>query len=221
MRATVAFVGAILVSMTAAAGVSHAAPATVLKDKFSGTQAATSFQISQSITCAGGGTGSVFAFGFVAGADSITTMTGSPKANGSNGTFVEIDSYSNTCTGTNFGSAAGAISNGYVPPDSNLTSARATGTGLIQDFGTAIQYSVTLNLTFTGIGPLNDSKSHTMSRTISAAGKPLTMSNSHFENTHRAAMLSGTVTLEGFALTPIFFFGSLVSNDNSELTVTK
>lgn len=220
MRTKVAFVGATVVALTTIAGIAHASPAIVMKEKFSGSQAFALFQINQSITCAGGGTGSVFAFGNVSGADQIITQKGSPQING-NGTFVEIDSYSNTCTGTNFGSAAGAVANGYVPPDNKLTSARTTGSGFIQDFSTALAYSVTLNLTFTGIGPTNESKSNSMSRTISATGKPLTIQHSHFENENRGALVSGTITLEGFQLSPVTFFGDLVANDNSEVTVTK
>jgi len=82
---------------------------------FKGSQGATSFSGSASIRCSGGGRGTVSAAGFLSGSQTITKTSGAPKMV-NNGVFVEVDSYSNTCTGATLGFADGGIANGFTPP---------------------------------------------------------------------------------------------------------
>ncbi len=100
-----------------------------------GASAATSFSGSATIHCAGGGSGTVSASGFLSGSQTITKATGSPKTV-NNGIFVEVDSYSNTCTGATLGFADGGIANGFTPPSVRLNSAQVAGTTTVQDFST-------------------------------------------------------------------------------------
>lgn len=138
-----------------------------------------------------------------------------------NGIFVEIDGYSNTCTGTNFGFADGGITNGYVPPDKQLTSAQLIGNGNVQDFDSGRSISVSLNLTLTGVGPISSSISSSISRVVATHTAPLNMSVTHSANTNRAGITSGSISIEGFSLTPIFFFADLITNGNSQVIIQR
>src|SRR6185312_10433901 len=116
---------------TALATATLAAPAhaavTVDATKTQGSSVSTSFSSSTPITCADGSAGQVDVFGSLRGADSFTKQTGTPGTF-SDGVFVEIDEYVNSCTGA-FASGFGNIPNGYIPPDRSLRVARMIGSG--------------------------------------------------------------------------------------------
>jgi hypothetical protein len=196
------------------------ASTTIEKQKFSGSQATAGFVVGQSITCADGTSGTVSAFAFVSGADQITTVTGQPKTS-SNGVFVELDSYSNSCTGTNIGFGDGGISGGFTAPDQKLTSATLAGTALVQNFDNGQQIAVSLNLVLNGIGPVSSGHTVSTNRTGTGSTGPFSISVSHSANANRAATPTGTVTIEGFSLTPSFFSGEILTNDNASIMIQR
>lgn len=195
---------------------SPAQAAVVEKQSFSGTQAATSFSASTTIRCGRHSTAIVSATGFLAGSSSVTKQTGTPKTV-SNGIFVEIDSYSNGCTGANLGFATGGIANGLTPPDRRLNSAGLNGTTLVQDPGSGVQISVKLDVVIEGIGPLNASASSTKTRTVA----PVTITITNSSSANRDGVGSGTITIDGVELDPTFTSTTLSDNANSVITIEK
>src|SRR5215510_3976252 len=95
--------GLLLVSALVVGSVGGRAYGAVVVDSqsFKGSQGATSFSGSVTISCGRGkGSGTVSASGFLSGSLQIVKATGSPTTV-NDGVFVEVDSYSNTCTGAN------------------------------------------------------------------------------------------------------------------------
>jgi hypothetical protein len=211
-----------LATVLVTAGIASVAQAkaTVEKEKFKGSQAFTLFQVNETLTCADGSSGSVFASGSFSGSDSMTNETGTPKTT-SNGIFLEIDIYSNTCTGVNFSFATGGISGGYTPPTKSLSSAELAGTGSVQDFDTGATFPVSLDLVFEGTGPLTSSKSHSKTRTVQTPDGPITIEEDTSANSNRAADVSGTLSINGQDLDATFSTTTLISNANRDLTITK
>jgi hypothetical protein len=197
--------------------VAHAA--TVEKQSFSGTQASTFFSIDQQVTCADGSEGSVFAFGALFGSEQITKETGSPRSV-SNGINVEIDSYSNSCTGTNF-SGFGGAANAFAAPNKRLTSAGLTGTVSVQDFGSGATVLVGVDVVIVGTGPISTSKSSTKTKTVQCPGGPVTITITRSANSNRAGDASGSLTIEGFELDPAFNTTTLLDNSNSTISIEK
>jgi hypothetical protein len=198
--------------------VAHAA--SVEKQKFKGTQASTSFSAEATITCADGSAGSVFATGFLSGSETITKQTGSPKTV-TNGIFVEIDSYSNSCTGTNLGGAFGGVADGFAPPNKRLDSAGLEGTTFVQDFGSGAQIPVALDVVIVGTGPVSASQSTTKTKTVQGPCGPVTITIARSANANRSGDASGTITIEGVELKPTFSITTLVDNSNTEITIEK
>ena len=191
--------------------------ATVDKQSFKGSQAATFFSGSGTVACAGGGSGTVFASGMLSGSQSITKDTGSPKTV-SNGVFVEIDSYSNSCPGAPpFGFATGGFADGFTPPNPHLNSAELAGTTTVQDFDSGATLAVSIDLVFEGTGPLTSGKNNTKTRTTG----PVTITITHSANANRAADVSGTISIGGVALDATFNTSTLSSNANTTITITK
>ncbi|HVV50439.1 MAG TPA: hypothetical protein VHO06_12310 [Polyangia bacterium] len=196
------------------------AKATVEKDKFKGSQAFTTFQVNEALTCADGSSGSVFASGSFSGSDSVTKETGTPKTT-SNGVFLEVDIYSNSCTGVAIEFGTGGITGGYTPPGKSLSSAELTGTGSVQDIGTGATFPVTLDLVFEGTGPLTKSKEHSKTRTVQTPDGPITIVEDTSANSNRAADVSGTLSIAGEEVDATFSTGTLSSNADREITITK
>jgi hypothetical protein len=191
--------------------------ATVDKESFKGSQAATFFSGSGTVACAGGGSGTVTASGFLSGSQSITKMTGSPKTV-SNGVFVELDSYSNTCPGAPpFGFATGGIANGFTPPNPHLNSAELAGSTTVQDFDTGATLVVAIDVVLEGTGPISAEKNNTKTRTTG----PVTITITHQASANRAADASGTISVGGVALDATFSSSTLSSNANTTITITK
>src|SRR5262249_34677302 len=137
-----------------------------------------------------------------------------------NGVFLELDGFFNTCTGLAI-SGFGSIVNGFTPPDRRLTSAALVGTGSVQDFGSGATVSMTINVTVQGTGNTSQSKSNGQSKTIGSRGGPLEIDVSHFANTNRSGIATGTISVDGVAIDPQFFFAILIANDNSSTTISK
>lgn len=198
----------------------HANAATVVEqDTFIGSQVPVGFFGSGEVTCADGSHGFVSAFGSLTGAQQITRSTGTTKTI-SNGVFLEIDSFFNTCTGLAV-SGFGSIVNGFTPPDKKLTSSALVGTGSVQDFGSGATVAVSIDITVTGTGNTSQSKSNSQSKTIGSHGGPLQINVSHFANSNRSGSASGTISIDGVAIDPQFFFAILIANDNSSTTISK
>jgi len=166
----------------------HARAATVVQQvTFTGSQVPVGFFGSGEVTCADGTQGFVSAFGSLSGAQTVSRSTGTPQSF-SNGVFVEIDSFFNTCTNQAL-SGTGGVANAFTPPDKQLTSAALVGTASVQDFSSGATIPVTFNVTVQGVGNTSQSKSNSQSKTIGAKGGPLVINVSHFAK----LLLSGRV----------------------------
>jgi hypothetical protein len=216
----ICLVTCVLLSATTLTLTETAHAAVVEKTKFKGSQVATQFSATATIHCAAGGTATAAATGFLSGSASISKMTGSTKML-NNGIFVEIDSYSNGCTGAGIGFADGGIANGLTPPTKKLVSAALDGTALVQDFGSGAQVSVTLNIDVNGTGPLTSESSSSHTRTVPAPGGPITITITHSANSSREGVATGTVTVDGVVFHPTFSSTTMSFSKNSEITIEK
>jgi hypothetical protein len=187
---------------------------------FSGSQVAVGFFGSGNLTCADGSTGVVAASGSLSGAEQITKSTGTPQTI-SNGVLVEVDFFVNTCTGVSLGGATGSIVNGFTPPDKKLTSSTLAGSTTVQDFSTGATIPVSINVAVQGTGTLSQSKSISHSRTIGSKGGPLSITVDNSANSNRSGTATGTISLDGAAIDPQFFFAILIANDNSSMSISK
>lgn len=188
----------------------------VQKESFKGSRADTFFSGSATITCAGGGSGTLSMTGMLSGSQSITKTTGSPKTV-SNGASIEIDNYSNTCTGLTFGFGFGGFANGFTPPNAHLNSAQVLGTGSVQDFDSGATVQVVVDVVWEGTGPLSAEKSHTVTKTRG----PFTITITRQANANRTADASGTIKVDGVDINATFNMSTLSSNANGTLTITK
>ena len=211
----------LLVTTLTTTGLAYSAQAkTVDKQKFKGSQAATSFSANNALTCADGTTGTVFSSGFLSGSDSISKETGTPKTV-TNGIFVEVDIYSNTCTGVNFNFGDGSIANGYTPPNKKLNSAGLEGSTTVQDFDTGNTIPVVLDLVIEGTGPLTATKAHSKTRTVEGKNGPVTITTTTSANSNRDGVVSGTLSIDGTELDATFSPTTLSSNGSTEITIEK
>lgn len=204
-------------ALASVAVVAHAA--TVDKQTFNGTQASTSFSIDQEITCANGSGGSVFAFGFLSGAEQVTKETGSPKVV-SNGINVELDSYSNSCTGTSFNGFGGAA-NAFAAPNKKLTSAGLQGTVSVQNFDGGATLNVGVDVVIVGTGAISTSKSSNKTKTLQCPGGTVTITINRSANSNRSGNPSGSLNIEGFELDPTFSGATLIDNSSTTITIAK
>jgi hypothetical protein len=137
-----------------------------------------------------------------------------------NGISVEIDSYSNSCTGTSF-SGFGGAANAFASPNKKLTSAGLTGTASVQDFSTSLTFNVGVDVVIVGTGPISASKSSTKTKTIQCPGGTVTITITRSANSNRSGNASGSLTIEGFELDPTFSTTTLVDNSNTTITIEK
>lgn len=183
---------------------------------FKGSQAATNFSGSVTISCGKNkGSGTVSAFGFISGSQQITKATGTPTTV-NNGVFLEV-SYTNTCTGASLSFADGGITNGFTPPNAHLNSAQVLGTATVQDFSTGASGTVVLDVVFEGTGAITTSKSTTTTKTKG----PLTITITSQGSSSRAAVASGTIKVNGVDIDATFDSTSMSSNANATVTITK
>jgi hypothetical protein len=212
-------VGSLLIAAVCLGTSVPARAAVVARFTFTNSQVSTGFSGSGATTCSDGSPGFVAAGGSLIGAQQIQSQTGQPSFN-SNGVLVVLDFYFNSCSGLSF-SGVGQVVNGLTPPDKKLTSATMVGTAVVQDFSTGATIPVSINVTVTGTGNLNQSKSNSKSRTVGTKGGPLFMSHDHQQNQNRQGIAEGTLSVDGVAIDPQFFFGFLNANDNSQFTISK
>jgi hypothetical protein len=206
---------AALLPVLSYSGVVHA-KVTVDRARFVGKQASVSFSAEEDIKCANGSVGHVSAAGFLAGSDQMTRGTGTPKTV-SNGVFVEIDTYKNSCTGVAFSFLTGGIAGGFTPPSFRLNSAALDGSTTVQDFDTGQTYPVSADVVFEGFGPLSVSRDSSKTKNVDSAGHVVSVTFVRSVATSRAADASGTVTIAGVTLSPVFSGAGL--NDNSNLQI--
>lgn len=220
MRVKTVLVSAVSASLLLIAATGQAGRrVTVEKQSFKGVQASVTFTISQDIPCGPNpedGTGSVFAGGFLQGSQQITKQTGAPKVV-NNGVFVEIFSYSNSCTGASLPFGIGSIANGFTPPNRRLNSAGLDGTAPVQDLDSGAIHNVDVDVVFQGTGPITASNSTTKTKTV----HPFVITINTSGNANRAAVASGTVTIDGVVLNPTFDPATLNDNVNSTITIEK
>ena len=188
---------------------------TVARFNVQGTQASTSFTSSASITCPDGSAGDVFAIGFISGSDSMLTQTGGPPFS-SDGIFVEVDEYVNSCTGA-FASGFGGIQGGYGAPNKALNSATLVGSTTFQDFNTGLTYPISIDLSIQASGPLTVTKAHQITR----GTDPMVVSIDQGTFPSREGTVTGTITIDGVQLTSTFSTATIFGNGVSQITVTK
>jgi len=208
----------LVVTFIAGSGIAFAAT-DIQKVTFTGSQVSVGFFGSGEVTCANGTQGFVSAAGFLQGAEQIFRQTGTPQTL-SNGVFVEIDSFFNTCTNVAL-SGSGGVANALTPPDKKLTSASMVGTASVQDFGSGATIPVTFNVSVQGTGTLTQSKSSGHSKTLGDKGGPIMITQSHSANSNRSGTATGTISVDGVPIDPQFFFAFLNLNDNSSMTISK
>jgi hypothetical protein len=80
---------------------------------------------------------------------------------------------------------------------------------------------VTFNITVAGTGAISQSKSNGQSKTIGAKGGPLMINVSHSANSNRSGTPTGTMSIDGIAIDPQFFFAILIANDNASTSISK
>lgn len=208
-------------SAVAVMSVGLAAQATVLeRDRFKGSQVATSFSGSVALTCADGSEGTATASGFLSGASTLTKTKGAPRTE-TNGIFVDV-TYSNSCTGVNVSFADGSIPDGLTPPrNKKLKDAALDGNGTVQDFGTGATLPISLAVDVEGTGDVNTSAASSHTTTVNTPGGTITVTITHSANANRSGTASGTVTIDGVVFTPDFFSTSLSLNRNSEIVIER
>ena len=206
-----------LVTALATTALTARANATTTVDvaKGQGSNVSTSFSATADITCPDGSAGNVFAIGFLTGSESIQKNTGSPRTM-SDGVFVEVDEYFNSCTNV-FASGTGGIPNGFVPPNKNLISARLVGSTTFQDFGSGLTIPVSMNLMISGSGPLTASKDNT----VSHGSGPITVTVSHSASSSREGTVTGTLSIGGVELDATFSGTSMFSSSSTTITIEK
>ncbi|HXJ21382.1 MAG TPA: hypothetical protein VMT03_14215 [Polyangia bacterium] len=188
---------------------------TVDVEKSQGANVSTFFSASMDITCPSGTDGSVFVVGFVQGSESLTKDTGSPRTF-TDGIFLEIDEYVNSCTGA-FAFGFGGVSNGFLPPGPRLNFSKLFGSGTFQDFNSGLTYPFSLNLNIEGQGPISATKDSTVSR----GSGPIIVTVSRSASATRSGGVTGTLSIDGIELNATFSSTSLSSNAASTITVQK
>jgi hypothetical protein len=215
---------AVLAALVLAGWVGRAQATTeVQRVTFVGSQASFEFSASTSITCADGSGGVANALVFASGADSINNSTGSPQSL-SNGTFVEIDFYYNSCTGAFLSFGDGGIANSYTPPDKKLSSAAIAGSGTVQDFNTGNTFPVSLNVSFAGSGSTFQQKSSSHTKVTGTKHGNLSISHNQSANSSRAATVTGSFSIDNVSFGSAdldVFFAQMAANSSDSLSVSK
>lgn len=178
-----------------------------------GTETFAFFSFGPSVICADGSTGTASGFGSIIASDSIFHSPGSPKSV-SNGGFIEVFGYSDSCTGASIGFGQGQLS--YTAPNSpQLTSSSVTASGFIQDFDTGNSYPLSINLVFTGNGPLEASKGTFVYH--DTFGDTVTVQRS--ANASRQAGVTGTIAINGVEPEVVYSTAILIGNSNGSTVV--
>ena len=198
-----------LATSLVAADVSAQSPVQVSIGR--GTNVGSFVTFGPTVTCPDGTEGTAFGQGFVFASDSLTVNTGS-RPTRTNGVSIEIFGYSDSC-GTNIGFGSGGFANGYTPPRLNLKSAAIAGTTTVQDFDSGAVYPVSVNLVFTGDGPLSITKAGDVTHDAGTC----TVTIQRDASTSRDATVMGTLTINGAE--PDAVYSSTTLNGNSDTTI--
>jgi hypothetical protein len=217
MRTT--FLSVVMLGMLSLGTASQAGATVVQRDATIGRQVFGLFSVSKTVTC-GGVQKTASVSGDLIGAQSIARSTGVPVTR-SNAIVMDVFGYSNACTGASFGFGSGSVVGGLVGPGPLLNLATMNTTATIQDFDTGATASVTVHATFSGSGPLVNSGATTETHTVTAPGGPFTITITRTANSSRPVTASGTFAINGDVFDLTGTSGTINSNSNSTLTVTK
>jgi hypothetical protein len=193
-----------------------AAATEVARYTFSGAQASVTFVATTSLTCPGSIGGYAMAIGYLQGAEQIYSSGSS-----NSGTYVQIEGYYNSCTGTSF-AGTGSISGGFTAPDKKMTSARLAGSGTVQNFGDGSTLPVSLDVQIVGVGNTTNSKSNSHSKVTGTKQGPVYITHDHSANSNRAGEAFGSITIDGVTFDDIqTYYGSLNANGSSSASISK
>jgi len=181
---------------------------------FKGTQASTFVVFGPTVICADGSVGTANGFGFISGSESISHSPGSPKSI-SNGGFIEIFDYSDSCTGTFIGFGIAGLSGGYTAPNHNLESAALSGSTFVQDLDTGASYPISVDLVFTANDPLQTTRGTTVSHDYPGYTVVVNRGASSF----RDAGVTGTITINGLEPDASYSSTAINSNTSGQTTV--
>jgi hypothetical protein len=195
----------------------HAAE--VQRVKFEGTGATLQFSGSAPITCPDGSPGFVGAFGSLLGGEQVSSQTGVPTVV-SNGIFVQLDFYSNSCTGVFLAGANNFVENAFAPLDKKLTGTTMAGSTVVTDFGSGLQATVEFDVDVDGDGQLAQSKATSKTKVRGTKGGPIFVTNSRSANSNRSGSADGTITIDGVTIAPDFS-ATLFGSSSAQLTITK
>jgi hypothetical protein len=196
------------------AGARGAHAVTVQKSTFKNTQLSVFTSLETTIDCGNGTTSTATASVFLSGGSFVN-----PFGTGS-GTSVDVFGFSNGCTGQSFGDAEGFIQGGIIGPNQPLTSAQLTGSvDANVDFGAGGTVPISLDLTFTGDGPLSSSRATTETKTATTPGGPFTITIQRGAFRNRSADVTGTITIDGVVF-PVNLTNGATLLDNNSTTIT-
>jgi len=212
IRKRTVFIAAAVATMGLAGGA-RAQQGAAQINQFRGTNVGTFVNFGPTAICADGSVGSVSGFGFVFASNSVSHQPGGPPTT-SDGVSIDIFDYFNSCTGDFIGFGIAGISGGYRGPNPALISAGISGSTFVQDLDTGASLPISLNLVFTGQGPVSTSKGTTVTHDI--PGFSVIVQRGAF--TSRNAGVTGTITING--LVPDASFSSSTLAGNSSATVT-
>ena len=205
-----AIVTALVLGANSAANAANAS-----RYSFSGDSAFVAFMGSATITCSDGSLGFVATVGSLYGSQQVTIMTDVPTYM-TNGIYVQIDQYANTCTGLSFAYSSGGVPYGFTPPDKKMESSALAGSAQIQDFSTGALIPVTFDIDVVGTGPTSQSKSHSKTTVKGTKSGPITLTTNHSNNTNRSAEGSGTMVVNGVSLPLDIIYANMSSNGTSQ-----
>jgi hypothetical protein len=215
-----AFLSIVMLGMLSLGAAGQAgATVVVQRDTTIGRQVFGFFSVSKTVTC-GGVQKTASVFGDIVGGQSIARSTGVPVTR-ENAIVVDVFGYSNDCTGASFGFGSGNVIGGLLGPGPLLNLATMNNTATIQDVGSGATASVTVHATFSGSGPLVSGSSTTETHTVPAPGGPFTITITRTANSNRPVTASGTFAINGDVFDLAGTSGTISSNSNSTLTVTK
>lgn len=207
----------VLIGVGATSGSADAALLGKLQVK--GNQVGTFFFGSTAITCADPSRdGTLSVDGSLLGSEGVVKAQGQKRE--TTNTVVINVTITDSCTGvTQFGTAT--IEGGFTPPNNTLASAAMDGSAVLEDaFGQPLPYTVAVDVTVTGQGPVTSWRSVNHSQSV---GGPDTIiaSYSKSSNATRYGSAAGTITVNGITLTPTFVETTLMLNGVGQVVLEK
>lgn len=186
-----------------------------------GSQIAVFVDSTETITCADMSQGTATLSAFISGGQFVDRTPGGPP-NGSSGTFVEIHSYTNSCTGENVSFAIGGVEGGVFGPTGGLSLGAISGSG---EAGTLDEQPVvlpfTLDITVRGTGPISSSTGTTVSKDGQCGTGTCTITIERSASRNRAGAVTGTVTVAGVEFTVDGSSSTMSLNAGTTITVSR